>query len=279
MKNSSLESKNPITMYYEIRIPEVAKEEFISKIDTLIKILKNTEGFLNISLKQMIGESTMVKNYPEALKGVLSNGYINNKKVPLFYSLFIRFKDINCLNMSNIQQWFETEIKPSLKFDYYSGIFTTVAAGNRNAIFTSPDELCNFFKNEPDSIKNNYITVSNHVMIDNKNIDEFNIKTKNLLNIAQNTFRPAFGDLDYNPSFPNGRAGSMENHYYHNAITTEILQNISDEPLCQYLFHGVWESIYDHENSHLDKRFLESLVPMAPYIIIGPVEPFYVTIR
>ena len=292
--NNLLKTNNPVTMYYEIRISEFEKENFITKIDSLIETLKNMDGYLNISLKQMIGESTMAKNYPESLKGVLSSGYLNNSKVPLFYSLFIRFRDISSLNKPNIQSWFDTEIKPllsiydskvtavtktSMQFEYYRNIFTTVAAGDRERIFSTAEELCDFFKNKPFEKENSYITVSNHVAIENKNIDIFNTETKKLLNIAQNTFRPALGDDDYNPDFKNGKPGSMDNHYYHNAITTEILQSITDESLCSYLFHGVWESVYDHENSHLDKRFLEAITPIIAHVVTGPVEPFYKTIR
>ena len=44
-----------------------------------------------------------------------------------------------------------------------------------------------------------------------------------------------------------------------------------------YIMHGVWESVADHENSHIDKRFMQAAGPVGAYVIQGPVEPFYVT--
>jgi hypothetical protein len=43
--------------------------------------------------------------------------------------------------------------------------------------------------------------------------------------------------------------------------------------------HGVWESVWDHENSHLDIRFMQSSTPVGAYVVAGPVEPFYATER
>lgn len=48
-------------------------------------------GFLSLLLKQMSGDSTMVKNYPESYKGVLAGAYLDGVKdhsQPYFYSLF-----------------------------------------------------------------------------------------------------------------------------------------------------------------------------------------------
>ncbi|MGC9351889.1 MAG: twin-arginine translocation signal domain-containing protein, partial [Sulfurovum sp.] len=42
--------------------------------------------------------------------------------------------------------------------------------------------------------------------------------------------------------------------------------------------HGVWENMYDHENSHLDQRFMASAGPVGAYVVSGPVEPFYDTL-
>jgi hypothetical protein len=42
--------------------------------------------------------------------------------------------------------------------------------------------------------------------------------------------------------------------------------------------HGVWESYWDHENSHLDQRFKKAAAPVGSYVVKGPVEPFYKTI-
>ncbi len=41
--------------------------------------------------------------------------------------------------------------------------------------------------------------------------------------------------------------------------------------------HGVWESVWDHENSHLDARMQEAFGPVGAGVEVGPVEPFYLT--
>ena len=49
-----------------------------------------------LALKQMSGDSTMVKNYPERYKGVLATAYLDGVQAhtqPYFYALFIRFND------------------------------------------------------------------------------------------------------------------------------------------------------------------------------------------
>ncbi|MDZ7803130.1 hypothetical protein [Thiohalophilus sp.] len=75
-----------------------------------------------------------------------------------------------------------------------------------------------------------------------------------------------------------GQPGSRDNHDYRKALSTEILANT--EPcggLRNYLMHGVWDSVWDHENSHLDERFQQAFMLLAPYVVKGPVEPFYRT--
>jgi len=43
--------------------------------------------------------------------------------------------------------------------------------------------------------------------------------------------------------------------YYRKAVTTEILQNLAVEgDTRSYLMHGVWESVWDHENSAIAAR-------------------------
>jgi len=44
-----------------------------------------------------------------------------------------------------------------------------------------------------------------------------------------------------------------------------------------YLFHGVWKSVADHENSHVDPRFMKAAGPVGAYVVAGPWEPFYQT--
>jgi hypothetical protein len=63
-----------------------------------------------------------------------------------------------------------------------------------------------------------------------------------------------------------GTAGTRDvnNTDYRSAVTTEILQNAySDGELRSYIMHGVWESVEDHENSHIDNRFLTSSGPVG----------------
>ena len=50
-----------------------------------------------------------------------------------------------------------------------------------------------------------------------------------------------------------------------------------DGSLRAYLMHGVWESVWDHENSHLDRRFKQGSAPVGMGVVVGPVEPFYQT--
>lgn len=40
---------------------------------------------------------------------------------------------------------------------------------------------------------------------------------------------------------------------------------------------GVWESVWDHENSHLDPHFKQTAAPVGAMVVSGPVEPFYET--
>jgi len=107
-------------------------------------------------------------------------------------------------------------------------------------------------------------------MIKDANLDDFNRKVKGLLTIAQNTYRPDDGS-------GNGIAGTLDvnNTDYRKAVTTEILQNaFADGDLRAYIMHGVWESVPDHENSHIDVRFQQAAGPVGAYVVVGPVEPF-----
>ena len=76
-----------------------------------------------------------------------------------------------------------------------------------------------------------------------------------------------------------GQPGSQDNSDYRKAVSTEILVNTEPNgALRSYLMHGVWESVWDHENSHLDPRFQRAFMAVAPYVVSGPVEPFYHTL-
>lgn len=277
-----------VTYYAEIRVPGPEKATVLGNIDTLINEMGGAEGYLSLSFKQMTGESTMVKNYPNDKKGVLDRGYIDNTKVPLFYSLFVRFDSYDNMVASGVQTWFRDNIVPSLfayhpvngktdiALEYYEGVFVTVAAGDRDAIYTTQEEIQNFLQNQADEVGQNLVTVENHVMIKDAHLSEFNEKIKILLTTAQNTYMP----LDEPSGI--GTAGTLDvnDTNYRKAVTTEILQNaFPDGDLRAYLMHGVWESVADHENSHIDVRFQQAAGPVGAYVVVGPVEPFYDTIK
>lgn len=286
-----------VTYYTEIRVADPKKAMILAKIDKLIAALPAKRGYLSISFKQMTGESTMVKNYPNDKKGVLDRGYIDNKKVPNFYSLFVRFDNYDNMVASGVQTWFKNNIVPSLfaykmkngkpvktpiALEYFEGIFVTVAAGDRHAIYTRPAEILTFLKNQADEVKGRNIahkplvTVENHVMIEDENLVKFNKKVTKLLEIAQNTYMPL------NEASGIGKAGTLDvkNTNYRKAVTTEILQNaFADGALRSYIMHGVWESVADHENSHIDLRFQHAAGPVGAYVVAGPVEPFFDTIK
>ncbi len=274
-----------VTLYFEFRIMEQFKDDMLAKVNAYAKALHGKKGFLSLQLKNMVGDSTMVHNYPTKLKGVLSSAYFDASKegsMPLFYSLFIRFENYHDLMASNTTKWFAKVISKygMLSKNYHEGVYKTVAAGDREHIYTSQEQITKFLKNQKDKTTNRYITVNNHVGIFTKDTAVFNKKSTSLLKVAQNTFRPAKGDYDYNPKFPVGIPGSYQNLHYRKAISTEILQSAFSDGnnKTHYLFHGVWESVYDHENSHTDPRFRADVMKIFPYIVEGPVEPFYETI-
>ena len=290
--------KGVVTYYTEIRVAEPKKATVLGKIDELIATMSKKAGYLSISFKQMTGESTMVKNYPNKLKGVLDRGYMDNKKVPNFYSLFVRFDNYDNMVASGVQTWFQNNIVPSLvaykmqhgkpvktstALDYYEGVFVTAAAGDRNRIYTKQEDIIDFLRNQADEIHGKgvsnrpLVTVENHVMIKNRDLADFGTKAIKLLKIAQNTFMPLNGGTT-----GIGTAGTLDanNDNYRKAVTTEILQNaFADGDLRAYILHGTWESVADHENSHIDSRFQQAVAPVGAYVVVGPVEPFYDTIK
>ena len=287
-----------VTYYTEIRVPGPEKATVLGKIDDLITSMGSKAGYLSISFKQMTGESTMVKNYPNDKKGLLDRGYAKtdgspaSSKVPFFYSLFVRFDSYDNLVASGVQTWFKDNIVPSLfayngattpptktsiALDYYEGVFVTVAAGDRNAIYTTQVDIKNFLKNQADEVGESLITVENHVIIKDKNLTDFNNKVSNLLTVAQNTYMPLDGGTT-----GVGTPGTLDvnNTDYRKAMTTEIMQNaFADGDLRSYIMHGVWQSVADHENSHIDTRFQQAAGPVGAYVVVGPVEPFYDTIK
>jgi hypothetical protein len=293
-----------VTLYYEFRIAGPENANMLAAVDALSASLAGKAGFLSLSLKNTVGDSTMVKNYPTALKGVLGTAYKDGfaaGRMPLFYALFIRFENLTKLKASGVQSWFDTTVAPmlnlyqpgaagapptklALAFDYYEGYFKTVAAGNRTSIYSTEAEITAFLKAQEDTPDKGYITVENHVAIHTAKTEEFNQKVKVLLTTAQQTYRPDVADADFNGVLDTtliGQPGSATNTYYRRAVTTEILQNLQEEKnaLRSYLMHGVWQSVFDHENSHLDARFIQSSTPTGTYVVAGPVEPFYETRR
>lgn len=293
-----------VTLYYEFRIAGPENTAMLAAVDALSLDLANKTGFLSLSLKNTVGDSTMVKNYPAALKGVLGTAYKDGfaaGRMPLFYALFIRFETLAKLKASGVESWFDTTVAPMLHlyqpgaagapptklgvaFDYYEGYFKTVAAGNRTAIYKTEAEILAFLKAQEDTPDKGYITVENHVAIHADKTDEFNQKVIVLLTTAQQTYRPDVNDTDFDGALDTtliGQPGAADNTYYRRAVTTEILQNLQVEKNAarSYLMHGVWQSVFDHENSHLDVRFIQSSTPTGVYVVAGPVEPFYETRR
>ena len=276
--------EGPVTLYFECRLMGQHKDDFLDAMGKLSQEMKKKKGFLSMSLKNMVGDSTMVKNYPSDLKGVLKTAYLDAAKqntMPLFYSLFLRFENYRDLKASKAGEAFAKVMKKygPLSKNYHEGVYVTVSAGDRKRIYTSRKEIVEFLKTQKDAPREDLVTVNNHVGIFTKDKETFNKASTALLKIAQDTFRPAKGDYDYNPRFPEGQPGSYQNRHYRKAVTTEILQSaFSTGGMTHYLFHGTWQTVWDHENSHLDIRFREGVMKLFPYIVEGPVEPFYKTV-
>jgi len=287
-----------VTLYYEFNIAQPAISDMLLTVNSYVEVLNTKVGFLSLSLKNMIGESTMVKNFPNDLKGILKSAYVDAAQLgkrPHRYALLIRFNSYDNLLTSNAKLWFKESIKPLLfaynkegktllSFDFYQGIYKTVAGGDSNGIYQTDDEILKFLTHQQDVANLDYqsiekdgssngltITVENHVTISDINTSVVNKKALNLLAVAQQTYQPKENISD-------GEAGTLTDHNYKKALTTEILQNAySVGNQRDYLFHGVWHSIADHENSHIDGRFMKASQPLGIYIVAGPVEPFYQT--
>lgn len=273
-----------ITLYAELRIAPFQHDAFLATVDALASQLRAAPGFIHLALKQMSGDSTMVKNYPDSYKGVLATAYLDGVAAgtqPYFYSLFVRFTHAANASAAGLEDVFATQIEPLLhaaptlqspKLVAYRGVFQTVAAGDRENIYRSPNEIGAFLGRPVDTPSRQTVTVENHVLTADVGHEALEKKVAVLLEIAQNTFEPK--------DDPNGigQPGAKDNRLYRRALSTEILRNAHpDGALRAYLMHGVWESVWDHENSHLDPRFLHAAVPVGADVIIGPVEPFYLT--
>ncbi len=270
------------TLYTEFRVMPPQEASALAAIDALADTLRSKPGFIGLALKQMSGESTMVKNYPERYKGVLANAYLEGVAAhtqPYYYSLFIRFANMASLHAADAARSFDEGVLPRLQsgpepMAIYRGMFETIAAGDRQGIYTSAAAIRSFLHRPVERPERGTVTVENHVMVRNQGHQVWERRVGELLAVAQETYQPtdaAIGD---------GLPGAADNRHYRKALSTEILRNArADGEMRAYLMHGVWESVWDHENSHLDPRFLSAAGPVGARVEIGPVEPFYLTRR
>ncbi|MBD3773138.1 MAG: hypothetical protein IE921_06110 [Rhodobacteraceae bacterium] len=282
--------EGPVTLYFEFRVAGPEHEAAMAALKDRSLVWRQKAGFLSLTLKQMSGDSTMVKNYPEAYKGVLAEAYLDgvqNHSQPYFYSLFVRFADYAQLQASRINEDFDRVVLPFLHavmqtstgfakspqpMSVYRGVFQTIAAGNRAGIYTTTADMTDFLRDPVEAPDSNTVTVENHVMVADVGHIEWEKLVLPLLKVAQATHQPS-DDPD-----GIGQPGSKSNRLYRKALSTEILRNaFPDGDLRAYLMHGVWESVWDHENSHLDPRFQAAAGPVGAGVEIGPVEPFYLT--
>jgi hypothetical protein len=273
-----------VTFYGEFRVMNPQNDAFLAAIDQVASELDQKSGFIHLALKQMSGDSTMVKNYPDSYKGVLATAFLDgvkDGKQPYYYSLFVRFAGAEKAAAADLESMFTQHIEPHLhisavpqspEFASYRGVFKTLGAGDRAGIYKDHDSFVRFLHQPVEHPERETVTVENHVAILDIDCDHWEPQVMALLEIAQNTFEPK--------DDPNGigQPGSRENQFYKKALSTEILRNVHpDGELRSYLFHGVWESVWDHENSHIDPRFKKAAGPVGAKVVTGPVEPFYLT--
>ena len=282
--------QGPVTLYFEFRVAAPEHDAAMAALKDQAAAWRKAPGFLSLALKQMTGDSTMVKNYPEAYKGVLAMAYLDglkNHTQPWFHSLFIRFASLAQLRAAKVEEQFDASILPFLHavqkretgfakspqpMGVYRGVYKTVAAGNRKGICTSEADILAFLRDPVEDPAADTTTVENHVMIGDAGHLGWEKIVVPLLTVAQQTFQPA--------DDPNGvgEPGAKDNRSYRKALSTEILRNArADGDLRAYIMHGVWESYWDHENSHLDPRFVAAAGPVGAAVQVGPVEPFYLT--
>ena len=290
--SASPSTEGALTLYTEFRVIPQQNGQVLAAIDTLATELRARPGFLSLTLKQMSGDSTMVKNYPERYKGVLATAYLDGVEAhtqPVFYALFIRFNDATTLQASGAAQAFDKAVLPHLHpllptaqgpqpgpqpMAIYRGLFVTVAAGDRKGIYSSPAAIRDFLRRPVDLPERDTVSVENHVMVADAGHLALEPQVAALLKIAQGTYQP----MDEANGI--GLPGASDNRHYRKALSTEILRNVhADGDQRAYLLHGVWESVWDHENSHLDPRFQAAVAPVGAAVMVGPVEPFYVTRR
>lgn len=280
--------EGPVTLYFEFRVAGPEHDAALAALTERASAWRQAPGFLSLMLKQMSGDSTMVKNYPEAYKGILAEAYLDGVREhsqPYFFSLFVRFADYPKLQASQVAEDGRA-IRPVLRagqetsagfarsepMSVYRGVFHTVAAGNRTGTYLTPAQVADFLRHPVETPDRDAVTVVNHVMVSDAGHRGWEGLVLPLLEVAQETYEPTDDPSGI------GQAGSKGNRFYRKALSTEILRNaFPDGALRAYLMHGVWESVWDHENSHLDARFMAAAGPVGAGIEIGPVEPFYLT--
>ena len=204
-------------------------------------------------------------------------------------------------------------IKTPVVLDYYQGIYKTYFAADRSgAFFKTQTDIVAFARNQQDltaTITNDvaptaYLSVANHISLQDSKLTEFLTKMEAGIALNKYIYRPMPDGLNGAPNgTPDGTVydgnnttaynatldpndigisstGAVGDHNYRKAITREILINAySDGNLRSLIMNGLWESAEDHENSHIDPRFKAHMAPIGPYIVTGPVEPFYKTIK
>ncbi|PSR32863.1 MAG: hypothetical protein C7B46_12315 [Sulfobacillus benefaciens] len=278
----------PITLVYEFSVSGVERQALHAAFHDQKTHILAIPGFHNLVLDQLTGTSTMVKNFPITYKGALGHAYAGAAEEgtqPWHYALLVRV-DPRSSAASHFDHWFKEAIvshlhayipdpqRPGGKhrldhpMPYYVGAFATISAGDRDRIFTTPDPVREFVLRPVDLAS--MVTVLNHVLIADAYTAAFNQGVTGLLETAQQTFQPS--------SDPHhiGYPADASNTYYRKPVTTEILMGLAtNQGLRPYLMHGIWESLWDHENSHLDPRFRQAASAIAPYVLGGPEEPFY----
>lgn len=276
----------PVSYVAEFRATALHKGRVTRAVQGLATRLKGTPGFLGITLKQMVGTSTMVMNYPPRYKGILADANeeaVEEGRLPYSFLLLVRFADPAALQGAKLADWLHSALAPALAFTPpgtsehtqllpLAGIYASLIAGDRKEIFSTGPAIARFLAHQDDTPERKLVTVVNHVMVPDKDHALVEAKVGPLLKVAQNTFEPKD---DANGI---GQPGAKDNRDYRKAVSTEILANTETcGSLRSYLMHGVWESVWDHENSHLDPRFQHAFLQLAPDIVVGPVEPFYQT--
>lgn len=155
------QATGPVTFYADVRVAQPNK----AALDAGLQAFANSmvaRGALAVTLKQMVGDSTMVRNYPEGYKGLLKSAYADAAQagtLPLFYSRFVRFADMQAPRAAQTDAAFDHDILPRLHGVLMKdgkpvpspkprvasrGVFETTLAGNRHGIYTSHDASCNF---------------------------------------------------------------------------------------------------------------------------------------